>query len=100
MIKFEEKEGKYIAFTKWPEEVRKYIYTTNIVESINSGIELMRQEVGGYFQSEKVLEVNLFVQLVNLNGWWMRKPVAVLRGNAYRIQQLMNLRYNLDEEDE
>ncbi|MCD6449207.1 MAG: IS256 family transposase, partial [Thermotogaceae bacterium] len=78
---------------------RKYIYTTNIVESINSGIELMRQDVGGYFQSEKVLEVNLFVQLVNLNDRWMRKPVAVLRGNAYRIQQLMNLRYNLDEED-
>ena len=93
------KKEEYIAFIKWPEEVRKYIYTTNIVESINSGIELMRQDVGGYFQSEKVLEVNLFVQLVNLNDRWMRKPVAVLRGNAYRIQQLMNLRYNLDEED-
>ena len=81
------KEDEYIAFVKWPEEVRKYIYTTNIVESINSGIELMRQDMGGYFQSEKVLEVNLFVQLTNLNDRWMRKPVAVLRGNAYRIQQ-------------
>ncbi|MCD6449516.1 MAG: hypothetical protein J7L34_03280 [Thermotogaceae bacterium] len=39
------------------------------------------------------------VPLVNLNDRWMRKPVAVLRGNAYRIQQLMNLRYNPDEED-
>ena len=69
-------------------------HTTNMVESINSGIELMKQDTGGYFQSEKVLEVNLFVQLANLNDRWMRKPVAVLRGNTYRIQQLMNLRYN------
>ena len=34
------KGEEYIAFVKWPEEVRKYIYTTNIVESINSGIPL------------------------------------------------------------
>ena len=97
--RLKKKSEEYIAYLKWPEGVRKYIYTTNIVESINSGIELMRQEMGGYFQSEKVLEVNLFVQLVNLNDRWMRKPVAVLRGNAYRIQQLMSLRYNLDEDD-
>ncbi len=56
--------------------------------------------MGRYFQSERVLEVNLFVQLVNLNDRWMRKPAAVLRGNAHRIQQLMNLRYNLDEVNE
>ena len=45
--RLENKGERYIAFTKYPEEVRKYIYTTNVVESINSDIELMGQEFGG-----------------------------------------------------
>ena len=57
----------------------------------------MRQELGVYFPSEKVLEVNLFIQLSNLNDKWMRSPVPTLRANSYRIRQLMALRYNLEE---
>jgi transposase-like protein len=38
----EMKKENYLAFLKYPEEIRRHIYTTNIVESINSGIELMR----------------------------------------------------------
>jgi len=40
---------KIKAFLKYPEEIRRHIYTTNIVESINSGIELRRLKHGGYF---------------------------------------------------
>lgn len=36
----------YLAFTKYSEKIRKYIYTTNVVESINAGLELMRMEIG------------------------------------------------------
>jgi hypothetical protein len=43
-----------------------FIYTTNPVESVNSGIELMRLELGGYFLSLDYLEINLFIQVVNL----------------------------------
>lgn len=32
----------YLAFLNYPEEVRKHIYTTNIVDSINAGLEYMR----------------------------------------------------------
>ncbi|MEM4618908.1 MAG: transposase, partial [Desulfurococcaceae archaeon] len=45
----EKKIHKYIAFLKYPEEVRSKIYTTNAVESINSGLEYMRMEHGGVF---------------------------------------------------
>jgi len=38
----EMKKENYLAFLKYPEEIRRHIYTTNIVESINSGIELRR----------------------------------------------------------
>ncbi|MCD6449574.1 MAG: IS256 family transposase, partial [Thermotogaceae bacterium] len=48
--RLENKGERYIAFTKYPEEIRKYIYTTNVVESINSGIELMRQELMTYYK--------------------------------------------------
>ncbi len=77
--------------------VRTGARSLNVVESINSGIELMRQELGEYFPSEKVLEVNLFIQLANLNDRWMRNSAGVLKANSYRIRQLMALRYNLEE---
>lgn len=34
-----EKAEYYIAFTKYSEPLRKHIYTTNVVESVNSLIE-------------------------------------------------------------
>jgi len=40
---------KIKAFLKYPEEIIRHIYTTNIVESINSRIELMRREHGDIF---------------------------------------------------
>ena len=99
----EELDGKkenYLAFMKYPEEVRKYIYTTNVVESINAGLELMRMELGGYFPSMKSLEVNLFVQLSNLNDRWMRKPIPKVRANLYRIHQLMAIKFGVEGRDE
>ena len=41
------KAGRYLAFLEYPEEVRRHIYTTNPVESVNAGIELMRPELEG-----------------------------------------------------
>ena len=82
----------------YPEDIRKFIYTTNPVESVNAGLEMMRLELGGYFPSLKTLEVNLFVQLSNLNDRWMRKPIPAIRGNLYRIRQLMNAKFVTEEE--
>ena len=41
------KAERYLAFLEYPEEVRRHIYTTNPVESVNAGIELMRPELEG-----------------------------------------------------
>ena len=96
----EGKRDNYLAFTMYPEEVRRHVYTTNIVESVNSGLELMRMELGGYFPSMKSLEVNLFIQLSNLNDRWMRKPMPKVRSNLYRINQLMSVKFGVDESDD
>ena len=88
----------YLNFLKYPEEIRRYIYTTNIVESLNAGLERMRYESGGYFGSRKMLEINLFVQLINIHDNWLKKPNPVLKGKSYELKQLFNLRFNLTDD--
>ena len=55
-----------MVFTKYPEPLRKHIYTTNSVESVNSLIEKIRIKSGGYFNSINALEINIYLQRVNL----------------------------------
>ena len=88
---------KIKAFLKYPEEIRRHIYTTNIVESINSEIELMRREHGGYFHSYKMLETNLFIQLSNLHDEWMGKPNSKLAGASYELKQSFILKFELEK---
>ncbi len=42
----DKKRENYLAFLEYPQEVRKHIYSTNPVESINSGLERMVTELG------------------------------------------------------
>lgn len=61
-----EKAEFYFAHMKYPEDLRKHIYTTNAVKSVNSIIEKIRTNSGGYFQSVEVLEINIYLQRENL----------------------------------
>ena len=72
-------------------------YTTNVVEGLNAGIDRMRLDLGGYFPSQDCLEVNLFVQAVNLQDMWWRKPLPQVRA-ADCNHQLFILQYELEEE--
>jgi len=91
-------EENYLAFLGYPDEVRRHIYTTNVVEGLNAGIDRMRLDLGGYFPSQDCLEVNLFVQAVNLQDMWWRKPLPQVRAASYKLHQLFTLQYELDEE--
>lgn len=94
---YKELKENYLTFLKYPESVRKYIYTTNPVESINSGIERMRMNMGGYFPSERSLEVNLFIQLINLNDFWDKRYLSGVRESYYEIKQLFALRFEIKD---
>jgi putative transposase len=83
----------YLTFLHFPEDTRTHFYTTNAVESINSGIERMRNDLGGYFASQKTLDVNLFIQFCNLQDLWFRKPMPKIRSCIYELNQLFQLRY-------
>ena len=89
--------SNYLAFLKYPLGARKYIYTTNVVESINSGIERMRINLGGYFPSQRALDVNLFIQMVNLQDHWEKKGVPGIRECLYEIRQMFALRFEISE---
>jgi len=92
-----EKAANYTAFLNYPKKVRKHIYTTNPVEGLNRGLELMRLELGGYFPSQECLEVNLFVQAVNLADKWQRRPIPTVASMQHELRQLFVLRYESEE---
>ncbi|ADQ39611.1 transposase mutator type [Caldicellulosiruptor acetigenus I77R1B] len=88
-----QKSEHYFAFTKYPDEVRKHIYTTNAVESVNSLIEKIRIKLGGYFNSVDVLEINIYLQRENLKQTKWKNPVPMIKAHIYDIHQLFQLRY-------
>jgi len=94
---YEKKTDNYLAFIGYPEEIRKHIYTSNVVESVNAGLEMMRLELGGYFPSMRTLEINLFIQLSNLNDKWIRKPISAFRSNLYEMRQILNVKFGLEK---
>ena len=83
------KKDNYFNYKKYPEEVRKYIYyTTNAVENINSRIELIRANTGGYFQSIKTAEVAIYVTVsrIEKNKW--KEPLPLVKSALYELKQI------------
>ncbi|BAT72003.1 transposase mutator type [Thermosulfidibacter takaii ABI70S6] len=69
-----QKKESYLAFLKYPAEVRSSISSTNIAECFNRRIEDAEQLSGGYFHSVKDLKLKLAIIVKGLhNGRW-RKP--------------------------
>jgi putative transposase len=67
------KRPYYLAFLAYPEPVRLGFSTTNAVEAINSVLENMRRNTGGYFQSERTLKLKLGLIIAHLeDGTWNR----------------------------
>ncbi|GAB5046179.1 IS256 family transposase [Thermodesulfovibrio sp. TK110] len=93
MKELKKKAEKYFNFLKYPEEIRKYIYTTNAAENFNRRIEEIRLRLGGYFQSIEILETNLFLQRERLlQGRW-KNPVPILKANTYELRQIFNRKF-------
>lgn len=76
------KREHYLAFLKYPESIRPYFASTNLVEAVNGQLEIMRRNSGGYFHSEDTLKLKLGLAVTSLeNGKWSRvgsKDNAVL----------------------
>ncbi len=93
------KMDNYINFLHYPEEIRKHIYITNAVESINSRIEQICKRLGGYFQSVSILETNLMLQIDRLKQGKWKKPIPMLKAKAYEILQIFNAKFYAQTQD-
>lgn len=91
--KLEQDLDNYLTFLKYPYELRKFIYSTNPVESINSRIEKIRLKQEGYFQSMNNLELNLFLISNKLLKRWFKKANPFIVYKAYDIRQMFNLKF-------
>jgi putative transposase len=61
----------YLAFLNYPENIRRSLSTTNVVEAINGQLEIMRRNCGGYFHSEDTLKLKLGLAVSSLEqGRW------------------------------
>ena len=71
----------YLAFLNYPENIRRSLSTTNVVEAINGQLEIMRRNSGGYFHSEETLKLKLGLAVSSLEqGKWksLAKNIAAV----------------------
>jgi putative transposase len=82
------KADHFLAFLRYPRGIRKFIYTTNAVENVNSRLEVLRVNLGGYFQSQRTLNiaVQVLVDKIHRDRW--KKPVPAFLEHQYEIRQL------------
>ena len=74
------KEEFFVSFLKYPKEVRRSLYSTNLAESINRKIEDAEQLGGGYFHSIRNLEVRLALVVKELHcGRWKRNVPVIAK---------------------
>ncbi len=86
----ERKKKFYLPFLKYPKELRKSLYSTNLLEGINRKIEDAEKMSGGYFHSLKHLEIKLSLVFKELHtGRWSKTIplVAKVKHFLYAVFQ-------------
>lgn len=87
------KTKHYFAFVHLNQDIRKFFYTTNSVESFNSILEKHRLQMGGFFQSEECLRVNVFITLRRLHKKKWKNGVPLIKASLYSLRQLFVAQY-------
>ena len=80
------RKEELLAFLKYPEAIRKYINSTNTVESVHSSFEKQRLKKGGFFQSMDILNVALFIATDKLHKTWNVNPL--IKAKRYELNQM------------
>jgi transposase-like protein len=87
------KRTHYLSFLKYPEPIRKYIYTTNVSENFHRRLEYMRSRMGGFFQSEEILGINIILQLDRLKAGKWEMPHTYFAAHQYELLQIHRLKF-------
>lgn len=90
---------EYVNFLKYPKAVQKYLYTTNVSENFNRRLEWIRQHLGGFFQSEEVLGINIILQLDRLQAGKWSVANTHFKAREYDLLQIHRLKFKDQDEN-
>jgi len=93
------KRKQYLTFLKYPEPIRKFIYTTNISENFHRRLEWIRQHMSGFFQSEEVLGINIILQLERLQKGKWNTANTYFKAHEYELLQSHRLKFRETDGD-
>ena len=83
-----ERIKNYIAFVKYPNDIKALIRSTNPVEGINNAIEITKRSSGGYFHSDREVAIKMKIIFDNLRNSKWRNSVPKIKGNFSRLNQM------------
>ena len=89
----QERADNILCFFNFEESIRKHFYTTNIVESFNSGLSVIETNAGGFFRSKKMLEMNCFIKRNKLKKKKWAKPAPNISANIYYLRQMFAVKF-------
>ncbi len=87
------KREQSLTFLKYPEPIRKYISTTNVSENFHRRLEWLRQHMGGFFQSEEVLGINIILQLDRLSESKWIVANTHFKAHEYELLKIHRLKF-------
>lgn len=88
-----ERTDNYLAFCKYPHNLRPVIRSTNAVEGINNAIEIARRNSGGYFHSEREIAIKTKIVFDNLAKTKWLNPIPKFAANLAQINQMFFERF-------
>jgi putative transposase len=87
------KRSNYLAFLKYPEDMRRSFLSTNLVEAVNGQLEIMRRNSGGFFHSDETLKCKLGIAVCSLeNGKW-NTPARRLNDVLLQLNAMFESRF-------
>lgn len=58
------------------------------MENINSRLELVRANTGGYFQSMRTAEIAIYVTISRIEKQRWQKPMPLVKSAIYELRQM------------
>ena len=63
-----------MTFFELPFELRKIIYTTNIIENLNKSIRKITKTKGGFITNDALLKI-AYLRILNMSAKWSNKHI-------------------------
>lgn len=88
---------QFCAFTKFPRDLRSHIRSTNTVEGMNNGIEIIQRNSGGLFHSEREFFVKLQILSASLHSRKWKSPISKIKAHIHDLTRIFSLKFEQDD---